>query len=207
VVMPLQVGTEWLTSPIGPLVWSWLPIMLTANMIADAFAGERERNTLETLLASRLPDHVILIGKVAASVLYSWLLTLACLLIGALTVNLAHPAGGIRFYSAVSFLSTLAISLTAATLMAAVGVLVSLKSPNVRSAYQKLTMAFLVLWMVPNLLPRLLPAEMKAQLGRFFAGLNLWSLIGVVVFVLLLSDGFFLVLALRRFRRDQLILE
>jgi ABC-type Na+ efflux pump permease subunit len=43
-------------------------------MITDSIAGERERQTLETLLASRLPDRAILLGKVAAITLLGWLL-------------------------------------------------------------------------------------------------------------------------------------
>ena len=117
--MPLQFGVAWLTNPLGPLVWCWLPIILTANMVTDAFAGERERNTLETLLASRLPDHTILFGKMLASILYSWSLTLVSLLIGALTVNVTHPENGIRFYSLGLFLGTLGVSWMAGTLMAA----------------------------------------------------------------------------------------
>ena len=37
-------------------------------MIADGIPGERERHTLETLLASRLSDRSILLGKVMAAV-------------------------------------------------------------------------------------------------------------------------------------------
>ena len=42
------------------------------SFIGDAIAGERERHTLETLLASRMPDRAILLGKVIAIVLYAW---------------------------------------------------------------------------------------------------------------------------------------
>jgi len=205
--MPLQFGVAWLTNPLGPLVWCWLPIILTANMVTDAFAGERERNTLETLLASRLPDHTILFGKMLASILYSWSLTLVSLLIGALTVNVTHPENGIRFYSLGLFLGTLGVSWMAGTLMAAVGVLVSLKSPNVRSAYQKLTLSFLVLWMIPSLTPRILPSEMLAQVGAFFAGLDMQGLVIVIILILAILDLLFIILAMRRFRRNQLITE
>ena len=72
VFLPLQNGPEWLTSPAAALAWLWLPVMLTMNMVAEAFAGERERHTLETLLASRLSDRAILFGKMAASILYGF---------------------------------------------------------------------------------------------------------------------------------------
>ena len=60
VVLPAQNGTDWLTSPALLLAWAWVPLMLVSGVVADSFAGERERHTLETLLASRLPDQAIL---------------------------------------------------------------------------------------------------------------------------------------------------
>ena len=67
VFLPLQNGASWVTSPITMVYWAWMPLMLVTGVIADSFAGERERHTLETLLASRLPDRAILLGKVAAA--------------------------------------------------------------------------------------------------------------------------------------------
>ena len=60
IFMPMQSGTAWFTEPILPLVWSWFPVFLMISMVTDSIAGERERNTLETLLASRLSDRSIL---------------------------------------------------------------------------------------------------------------------------------------------------
>ncbi len=59
VVLPLNTGAEWVTSPVTVAYWAWVPLMLVTGLIADSFAGERERRTLETLLASRLPDRAI----------------------------------------------------------------------------------------------------------------------------------------------------
>ena len=36
------------------VMWMWFSLLLVINVVADSFAGERERHTLETLLASRL---------------------------------------------------------------------------------------------------------------------------------------------------------
>ena len=80
--------------------------MITA-VIADSFAGERERHTLETLLASRLSDHSILFGKIAASMAYGWLISLSCILAGAITVNIVNWHGQIFiFHDAASWLSS-----------------------------------------------------------------------------------------------------
>jgi hypothetical protein len=72
VMLPLQSGQAWVESPIGILYWIWVPFMMVSTMIADSFAGERERHTLETLLASRLTDTSILLGKIFAALTYGW---------------------------------------------------------------------------------------------------------------------------------------
>lgn len=65
----------------GPLMvgvlLAGLPLVLSAIMIAESLAGERERRTLETLLASRLSERAILLRKMSAAVLLGWMLLLA----------------------------------------------------------------------------------------------------------------------------------
>jgi len=63
---------------------AFLPLALAGVMSIDTFAGERERQTLETLLASRLPDRAIILGKVAAVTLAGLALLLLGLLPGLL---------------------------------------------------------------------------------------------------------------------------
>ncbi|MFM7250380.1 MAG: ABC-2 type transporter, partial [Planctomycetaceae bacterium] len=70
VASPLQMGRDWLDSPLMFFYWPLLTSSTTSSLIADAIAGERERHTLETLLATRLSDAAILIGKVVAAVTY-----------------------------------------------------------------------------------------------------------------------------------------
>jgi hypothetical protein len=70
VVAPVQLGPEWVHSKIIVGYWPFLAATMVSSLIADSVAGERERHTLETLLASRLPDAAILIGKIVAAVLY-----------------------------------------------------------------------------------------------------------------------------------------
>ena len=69
VISPLQMGTTWLSSPLMFFYWPLLTSSMTSTLIADSIAGERERHTLETLLASRLPDAAIISGKILAAVL------------------------------------------------------------------------------------------------------------------------------------------
>src|SRR6476660_5544398 len=66
IFLPLRLGPLRYFAPqsvLGLIVVSLAGILA---VVPDAFAGERERHTLETLLASRLPDRSILLGKLAA---------------------------------------------------------------------------------------------------------------------------------------------
>ena len=51
IYVPLQMGRDWVDSP-GSLFCLIVPLMLVGMTIPESFAGERERHTLATLLAS-----------------------------------------------------------------------------------------------------------------------------------------------------------
>src|SRR5512132_1443363 len=93
ILMPLQLGRDWVDTPASLAYWGFLPFMMVNNVIADSFAGERERHTLETLLASRLSDLSILLGKVCTAILYGWGTSLIGMLLGLITVNLSAGHG------------------------------------------------------------------------------------------------------------------
>jgi len=108
VLLPLQAGREWVESPFGLMMWAWVPLFMVTGLIADSFAGERERHTLETLLASRLPDRAILFGKLAAALAYAWGLAAGALLLSLLSVNVVYGRGELLFYPAGMFLGAAA---------------------------------------------------------------------------------------------------
>jgi ABC-2 type transport system permease protein len=83
VLLPLQSKTSWLDLPlVGVLGLLLVPFLVIITMVGDSFAGERERHTLETLLASRMPDRAILLGKIGAILGYAWSIMLISLLVG-----------------------------------------------------------------------------------------------------------------------------
>lgn len=209
IFMPLQSGLEWLENPVLPLVWSWMPIFLTISLVADSFAGERERHTLETLLASRLSDRAILLGKMSAAVLYGWAMTVGGMLLGAITLNVAHPGEGLRFYPAGTFIVGVVFSLLVSILIAAAGVLVSLNAPTVRLAYQRLSLGIMALWLLPIVGLQFLPQAQKVALAARLDEMvpSLGALLPVLVLLLVLADVVLLLVTLARFRRARLILE
>lgn len=207
IFLPWQMGITWLSDPRQLLYWSWMPILIALSQITDSFAGERERRTLETLLATRLSDQSILFGKLLSVVLYAWSMTLVSLFLGAVTINIVFPANIIQFYPAQNFIIGLSVSFLAALLISGVGVLVSLKSSTVRQAYQRMSVVMIGLWFLPLLAMQAMPAAIKEQLAGILTGLDLdavvtWAMAGLVVL-----DGFLLWMTQRNFRRSRLMLD
>jgi ABC-2 type transport system permease protein len=207
VMLPWQMGRAWVDSPMTLAVWAWMPLMLMSSLIADSFAGERERHTLETLLASRLPDRAILFGKVCAVVCYGWGLTLLGVLLGLLTVNLAHGKGRLLLYSAKFALGIVVVSGLTAWLAAGAGVLISLRATTVRQAQQTLTIAVMLLLFVPVYGVRLLPKEWQTWLGKMLTAGGPERLALTVIAILAVLDVVLLSAALARFKRARLILD
>lgn len=210
-MLPLQTGRAWVESPVTLFYWAWVPLFLVVGVIADSFAGERERHTLETLLASRMPDRAILFGKVAAAVGYGWGLAMVSLLVGLVVINVAHGQGQLLLYKPEVALGGTALSLLASLLAAGGGVLVSLRAATVRQAAQTMSIAMMVLFLLPTvvvgMLPRLLPASFGEWLQAFLLRAN-WTavLVGAGV-VLAVIDLGLLSAAMARFRRARLILD
>ena len=207
VLMPLNAGLDWLNEPLVALMWLWFPVFLQISVVTDSFAGERERNTLETLLASRLSDQAILLGKICAAVLYGWGISIVANLVAAVTINLTSPQAGFQFYRADIYLVLLLAPLLMGWLMASVGVLLSLNAPTARAAYQRLSLVMVAVFILPMLVINFGGEAMQAKVGQLFLGLDLSSIaigMGVALVVLNIAVTF---LAMRRFQRARLILE
>ena len=207
VVQPWEGGVEFLTGPIMPLVLIWLPVFVVAPMTADSFAGERERHTLETLLASRLSDRAILFGKIAGVVSYGWLLALGSLALATLTVTAFHGHGRWVSPPLNSLLLIVTMTLLGALAAAAGGVLISLGAPTVRQAQQILSVSLLVLIFGLVFGARALPPAWKLRLAAAFGGPHLMATEVAAAAVLVLLDLILLAAAKARFQRARLILD
>jgi ABC-2 type transport system permease protein len=206
IVIPYQLGRTWVDTPAGLIYWCWLPFMMVNNVIADSFAGERERHTLETLLASRLSDFSILLGKVSTAVLYGWGTSILGMLLALVTVNVFRGRGELMLYPPLFAMGAPLVSFLVAGLAAGIGVLVSLHSSTVRQAQQTVGMAFFVVLLPLFFLP-MLPPDWRAALADFlktadFAAIGIGALISVAVI-----DVVLIVISVVRFRRDKLILD
>ena len=200
VYLPLQGGLGWLElSPIALFVVLWIPFFVIITFIGDAIAGERERHTLETLLASRISDRAILLGKVIVTVGYAWGMALVGLLLGLMMVNLFRGHGSWAFYHPLDvFLEVLALSLLSCVLGASAGVLISLRSATVRQAQQILSIGTLVLIFGGIFVLQVLPAS-------FVSSLSYFQFLLLVIAVLAVLDAILLGVSLVSFQRSRLI--
>jgi ABC-2 type transport system permease protein len=207
IYLPWQNGPEWVTTPLLPVAWSWLPLLLVGALVADSFAGERERKTLETLLASRLSDRAILLGKIAALVGYGWGLALGSLALGTITVNVVHGQERLLLPATNTVAVIVVFGLLTSLLAAAGGVLISLRATSVRQAAQINSLVLLGLILAPLALRRTVPAAWYARLAAAFAPHNLVRTELILAAVLLVADAILLTAAALRFQRARLILD
>jgi ABC-2 type transport system permease protein len=206
ILMPLQLGRDWVDSPASLAYWGFLPFMMVNNVIADSFAGERERHTLETLLASRLSDLSILLGKVGTGILYGWGTSLIGMLLSLITVNLSAGHGKLLLYPPYIAIGLPITSFLVAALAAGIGVLVSLHASTVRQAQQTVGIAFFVVFLPLFLIP-LMPNEWKTGLTHFLETAD-FSVIGIWVLVTLFVVDLTLIgISALHFRRDKLVLD
>lgn len=201
IYLPLQIGLQWLELlPLEMFVVLWIPFFVIITFIGDAIAGERERHTLETLLASRIGDRAILLGKVIVTVGYAWGMALVGLLLGLVLVNLFRGHGSWVFYHPLDvLLEALALSLLACILGASAGVLVSLRSATVRQAQQILSVGTLLLIFGGIFVLQALPTN-------FISSLSYSQFLLLTMAALTVLDAILLGLSLLGFQRSRLIL-
>ena len=205
VVMPWKLGRAWVESPMMLLYWGWVPLTLLSNVVIDAFAGERERHTLETLLASRLPDGAILLGKLFAAVAYGLAVTACSLVLGIITVNVLVGHGTLLLYPAATLVGALVVSVLCATFIAGLGVLVSLHSASVRQASQMMGVAVLLVAFAPALAIKGLANYWKAHsLTMNPIETAMLGFIALGIFVVV--DVGLIGATMMRFRRSRLLL-
>jgi ABC-2 type transport system permease protein len=207
VIAPVQIGPEWVHSKIVIAYWPFLAATMVSSLIADSVAGERERHTLETLLASRLSDSAILIGKIVAAVLYGLGFAVANLLIGLIAVNVAFHESAPILFAARQFIVTILLTILASLFMAGVGVFISLRASTVKQAQQAFGIAIIVITMGPLLLFNALAPETRETLARRIAGVGEARIEAYTVGFLLALSVIVIGAALARFRRGKLVLD
>jgi ABC-2 type transport system permease protein len=209
IVAPLQLGREWVDGAWSLAGAFLIPMILIGITIPECFAGERERHTLETLLASRLPDRAILFGKVGLAVAYGWVMTLLALGVSLVPVNAVHWEGELMLYKPAVAIADIVVSLLVASLMANLGVIISLRSETAQGAQQLLMTVLLVPLMVLQLVPMLLLSVVPEgrELLRQWLSVDFTAVILAVVAVLAAANVGLLLVVMARFQRARLSLD
>jgi ABC-2 type transport system permease protein len=206
VFFPLQSGREWVTSPMSIMVWGWMPFLWVSAIVSDMFAGERERHTLEALLATRLSDQSILFGKLLAALTYGVSLTWLVLLSSIVTINIIHGKDGWLFYPLAITVSALVFSILVSGLSASIGVLVSLRASSVRQAQQAMSIGMLVLFL-PFMLLQFIPKAWMETAINLMENIQPMQIgIGLAI-VLLVVEVILIAIAKRLLQRSKLILD
>jgi len=202
-VFPITWGPDWVEDFPALIIAFIAPALLVGILIPDSFAGERERHTLGTLLASRLPDQAILLGKMIPPILMGWGSGLLFNLLSLIILNIAHGEGSLLIYTPMITFGILVLSFLSSTVMAAGGVLTSLRSETVQDAAQKL-MTFVL---VPAVLVQVVPLLFSEQVGALIGGVDGQQFLVISVVILAVIDVALFVLAFVRFQRSKMYLD
>lgn len=205
IVLPWQFGRELIESPAALAIWIWVPCLMATSVVADAFAGERERHTLETLLSMPLGDAAIFIGKFAAAVLYGWAFAVIASLVAAGAVNVLHPGAAAIFYAPEAFAGVIVFGLLVTAMFVSAGILFALRSQTVRQATQTVSLLILALVVIPVGVSQFAPVE---WIDAIVGGAEQFGPVaaGIIAAVLLAAlDAVIVAVGVSRFERSRLV--
>jgi ABC-2 type transport system permease protein len=212
---PLTLGRKWITSPLTLFISVLVPMMVVGMSIADSFAGERERKTLETLYASRLPDRAILLGKMGLPFTNAMIVTFVLHSVSLISVNLANWNGRVIFYSLNIILANLALSVLLSFGIACLGIIVSARARNVQQATQYLMTGmmgpFVLLMFTIILIGTVFPENWRLTFESFFTEVLLEASFSQFMFaitsLLILLDLSLFIFVMYRCTRRKLVLD
>jgi ABC-2 type transport system permease protein len=188
VVVPADKPAVWLDPGQLALLFGAFPAVLAATFAADSFAGERERKTLETLLATPLSESAIFVGKLTAAILLA--VAGSALAITAGVISTRVSAGVFPPLGATDFALLLAGAAAFASVTAALATHISMRVPVARTAQQ-----------MSSMLSVLVTAALAFALRR--AGLEVaWATLPRIVGGLALLGGAIAVAGLAVLRRE-----
>lgn len=214
IMMPLQAGPTFVKTPIMAGMFAFLPLFIVIQIVPDSFAGERERHTLETLLATRLSDRGILLGKILTIVLYGWCMAAAIACIMLISVNVVYHREGITLPPWWMLAGSAFVSFLVALFATCLGVFISLKAQTVKQAQQNAALIVMAIWFLPFMIgPLLLKSIPKETLkvyldpiAKNLSVINPYLAGGLLIFAFLLVNLLLLAILMKRFKRARLIL-
>ena len=208
---PLPLDSSGIDTSTTFTLWYIVPSLLVMLKVPDSFAGERERHTLPTLLATRLSDNAVVLGKISAAVAYGWTAAIIASLFGLIKVNVIDLKNAPIFYPLDLYLLGLGLSLLTAISIATLGILVSLRAKTVKQALQSLALYYVAVCLIPIIAllvaEFLLPETINKNIALVLRELDstTFTLTGLLCFAIV--DLLLVVFTLKRFKRNQLMLD
>ena len=206
VLWPWQFGLQFLQSNLATVMASITAAIYIAGVAPDSFAGERERHTLETLLASRVPDRAVLLGKIVAQLQYGCIAAFVVLLFGWITVNVVHGNGRLLWYTREALIGSVVFTPLVSGLIASLGIHVSLRAKTVKQAQQTLSTAVLVLAFIPIIFLTVVGVEDAGPYIQKLRSLDWKSATILLALAMLMVQAILFKVAIARFKRSKLIL-
>ena len=169
-----------------------LPALIPVAIAVYAIVGEKEQGSLEPLLATPITDLELFLGKSLASVLPALVMTwsgfglfivIAIPLVGGIPPHVLTPPWIAGIFGLSPLLALFSVGVT---------MLVSARATDVRAAYQ-----FSSFGILPGIIPLIIYSSRKTLV-------SLW-LVGIEGVALLLLSIVVLYLAIRVFRREQIL--
>lgn len=159
----------------GALVVGFFPSSFSLIMALESFVGEKERNTLEALLATSLSDHQLYFGKLIAVLVPPLFLSYTALIIFMVAVQSLYGFSIPPLVTALIMLLTPAEAVT----MVCAGVVVSSTTSTLRAANLLASFIILPMSMVVQLESLLVLQEQYHGLWFILAGLVMMSVLTV----------------------------
>jgi ABC-type Na+ efflux pump permease subunit len=171
-----------------------IPVMASSVIASDSFAGEKERKTIEALLATPMTDGELLLGKILVSFVPSMLVTGASFMLYSATVDLlTYKMYGKLLLPNLEWV-LLIFGLAPAVALAGIGltVMISARVTGFKEAQQ-----ISALLVVPILIMLFAQAS-----GVMIFG---YQMVGALTLVFVLIDVLLLRLGVRIFQRDKIL--
>jgi ABC-type Na+ efflux pump permease subunit len=173
VASPLLIGFHWFEATALLLAYPVVASTFIIHSSLDTFAGERERHTLETLLASPILESEIVASKILGSMILTLSFGVIPLVIGIIALNIvglaSDPGTGLMLPAAHLLWGIPLLAITLPAAMCSVGLLVSLFAPSLRNAMQAYSFSLVGIMIVGSVGAVLLPVDITRSIDAWLA--------------------------------------
>jgi uncharacterized membrane protein SpoIIM required for sporulation/ABC-type transport system involved in multi-copper enzyme maturation permease subunit len=185
-------GTVIRLIPFAMLLVGFIPASFSLITALESFVGERERNSLESLLSMPIADSALYLGKLISSLLPPLLSALAAMCVYAFTLRLRFPQLFFAGLTTESFTVVILLIVAKAVMMVAGAVIISSHTTSIRAA--NLLASFV-----------LLPTATVVQLEALLMISQRWDMLWQVVVLLTVVATALVRTGMGAFNREEIL--